>query len=346
MLFAVFSEIPTGVFADSFGRKKSILAGCFLFSASFLVYFLSFSFWLFVAAELIGALANAFISGALDAWVISTLKENNFNGVWKKVFIQEGDRRIIGYGLGGLFGAYLGNFDLSYPWLAGSISFFVMAIAFSFILKEEYFKKEKVRKKIFQIAKEGCIYSWKRKAIFYITLFGLVSTLVLQAINMQWQILLEGSFEMSVLNLGWSFFFMSVFMFIGNRLAEKFSEISRREEVPIILSQTITAFGIGIAAFFSDFSIIIAGLMIHQSGRAMLEPLKKTFINHRINDEKIRATVNSFSAMMVKGGAVIGLLISGYLGKNYSITLAWQTSAAILIASIPLFLKFNYRGKT
>jgi MFS family permease len=355
MLFAVFSEIPTGAFADSFGRKKSILIGCFLYSISFYVYFLSFDFWLFVAAELIGALGNSFINGAFEAWAVDALKFNNFNGTWKNVFRKEGTVRVIGFGLGGLIGAYMGNMDISYPWLAGSISFLVLTFSFGIILKEEYFEKDDAPKEkqafterlvlMFQTAKNGFLYSWKRKAIFYITLFGLIYTLVIQAINMQWQILLKESFEMSVLNLGWFYFLMSIFMLIGNEMVEKISSSGLKEEIPIILSQIFTAAGIFIAAFIPDLNAVMGGMMIHQIGRGALSPLKKTYINHRVDDGKLRATIFSFDSMMTKLGAIIGLLISGYLAKNYSIILAWQTSAVIFIIAIPLFLKLNYKDE-
>ncbi len=50
-------EIPTGAIADLIGRKKSVVIGLAIYSFSFFIYFLSDSFWQFLLAEIIGALA-------------------------------------------------------------------------------------------------------------------------------------------------------------------------------------------------------------------------------------------------------------------------------------------------
>jgi DHA3 family tetracycline resistance protein-like MFS transporter len=362
MIFGIFSEIPTGSFADSFSRKKSIVIGYFLISASFLIYFYSYAFWFFVTAEINGAFGNSFVSGAMEAWAIDSLKFHNYGGSLQKVFKHESDFRVAGFGLGGLFGAYLGSIDISYPWLAGSISFLLLGAIFSIVLKEEYFVRHKEEngwsekmshwqafrrglEEMKKVARDGLAFSWKKRAIFYIMLFGSVYTLVVQAINMQWQLVFKGTFELNIMTIGWLYLGMSIFMLMGNQLIMKFSQMGQKEECPVILSQIFTLLGISLAAFVPGIYAFSGGMMIHQIGRAMLEPLKKNYINQRIGHGRLRATINSLSSMLVKIGAFIGLTMSGYLAENYSIILAWQVSAAILLVSIPVFLKLNYKDR-
>ena len=46
MLFIILAEMPTGSFADRFGRHHSISISCFLLVISFLIYYFSESFWI------------------------------------------------------------------------------------------------------------------------------------------------------------------------------------------------------------------------------------------------------------------------------------------------------------
>ena len=57
-------EIPTGAFADVFGRKLSFVVSCVLFSSGMFVYAFAQSFWGFVLAEVISAAGATFASGA------------------------------------------------------------------------------------------------------------------------------------------------------------------------------------------------------------------------------------------------------------------------------------------
>ena len=198
-----------------------------------------------------------------------------------------------------------------------------------------------------EVARSGFSFSWKKRAIFYIMLFGSVYTLVIQAINMQWQLVFKGTFELNMMTIGWLYFGMSIFMLLGNQLVMKFSEMGEKDEKErsVILSQFFTCFGITLAAFIPGIYAFSGGMMIHQVGRAMLEPLKKNYINERIERGKLRATINSLGSMLTKIGAFIGLLLSGYLAENYSITLAWRVSAIIFIIAIPSFLTFNYKDR-
>jgi MFS family permease len=73
-LFWVFVlEIPTGVVADKFGRKRSVAFGCVLFAADMLFFGLSRNFYLLFAAEFLGAVGMTLISGADQALLYDSL---------------------------------------------------------------------------------------------------------------------------------------------------------------------------------------------------------------------------------------------------------------------------------
>ncbi len=69
MIVTLLFEVPTGVIADVYGRKRSVLIGGALIGMCFLVVGLIPVFWVVLAAALIEAIGNTCISGALEAWL-------------------------------------------------------------------------------------------------------------------------------------------------------------------------------------------------------------------------------------------------------------------------------------
>ncbi len=71
-------EIPSGLIADMYGRKKSLAAALFIFILSFLIFWLSIHFWLYLFAFLIFGIADAFRSGSHKGMMMDYLKLNNW----------------------------------------------------------------------------------------------------------------------------------------------------------------------------------------------------------------------------------------------------------------------------
>lgn len=67
-------EAPTGAVADRFGRKASLICGAACLSAAVLVYSSRPDFRVFLAGELLWAMAGAFVSGADEALLYDSLK--------------------------------------------------------------------------------------------------------------------------------------------------------------------------------------------------------------------------------------------------------------------------------
>lgn len=66
----VLCEVPTGVFADLFGRKKTFLLSCGIYVAAFLMVLIAGSHWMLVPAMAVYGIGRAFASGSLDALIV------------------------------------------------------------------------------------------------------------------------------------------------------------------------------------------------------------------------------------------------------------------------------------
>src|SRR6266404_4357381 len=70
----VLFEIPTGIIADSFGRRLSYLLGAFTLTVSTLLYLYMWRihgpFWGWAVSSILLGLGFTFFSGALEAWLV------------------------------------------------------------------------------------------------------------------------------------------------------------------------------------------------------------------------------------------------------------------------------------
>lgn len=74
-------EVPSGIFADSFGRKKSLLFSLSAYLCSFLIFYLFNSYYYFITAMILFGLGEAFRSGTHKAIILDYLKTNDLLGI-------------------------------------------------------------------------------------------------------------------------------------------------------------------------------------------------------------------------------------------------------------------------
>jgi MFS family permease len=72
------SEIPSGIIADTFGRKRALIGSFLLYISSFLIFFFSSGFWIFLMAFIFYGMADAFRSGTHKGMIMEYLKLNHW----------------------------------------------------------------------------------------------------------------------------------------------------------------------------------------------------------------------------------------------------------------------------
>lgn len=118
----VVFEIPTGVVADTVGRRASYLIGTLVLSASTALYWLMWlwhaPFWGWAVVSVLLGLGFTFFSGAIEAWLVDALRASGYTGELDPVF----SRGMIVGGIAMLAGSVLGGVvaqltDLGVPFL-------------------------------------------------------------------------------------------------------------------------------------------------------------------------------------------------------------------------------------
>src|SRR3989338_3064497 len=73
-LFSLIFELPTGAFADVYGRKASVLASFFLATVCLMLLFFFTNFYALVVIFALLGIAQTFESCAYEAWVFDLLR--------------------------------------------------------------------------------------------------------------------------------------------------------------------------------------------------------------------------------------------------------------------------------
>lgn len=71
------AEVPAGIFADKFGRKRSVVTALLLQTLGEVFYFFAKDYFTFVLIAILAGVGYAFLSGANEALVYDSLQENN-----------------------------------------------------------------------------------------------------------------------------------------------------------------------------------------------------------------------------------------------------------------------------
>lgn len=128
-------EIPTGVVADLYSRRRSVLIGVFLYGVGFVLEGALPWFVTVLLAQVVWGCGDTFISGALEAWIASEER----NRPMDKVFLRGGQIAQTGSVLGVVLGTLFGNLDLRLPIVTAGSLFLVLGLVLLRIMPETNF---------------------------------------------------------------------------------------------------------------------------------------------------------------------------------------------------------------
>src|SRR5919205_724801 len=88
----VLFEVPTGIVADSWGRRMSYLLGTVTLAVTTLLYvwlwYVDGPFWAWAVSSALIGLGFTFFSGATEAWLVDALRATGYQGTLDAVFAR------------------------------------------------------------------------------------------------------------------------------------------------------------------------------------------------------------------------------------------------------------------
>src|SRR5512136_705424 len=136
-LSVLLFEVPTGVVADVYSRRLSILIGFVLIGLGFLLEGLLPFFLTILLAQVLWGLGYTFTSGATQAWLSDEIGEARAN----PAFLTAKRYDLYGNLAGILAGMFLGGFtSISTPILASGLGWILLAMLLPFLMSEQGFR--------------------------------------------------------------------------------------------------------------------------------------------------------------------------------------------------------------
>ena len=166
-------EVPTGVVADSYSRKVSVIIGMLTGGLCFAVEGLLPVFAFIILAEFFRAIGETFISGAFTAWITDEIGVEKVGRILMRANQASQVTGIVSTGIGIWLSTFL---PLGAIISAGGLGVVLLAVFMIFAMPEKNFKptKESRSTPLFQSLKTGWQVVRGRPLALTIVAMGLV----------------------------------------------------------------------------------------------------------------------------------------------------------------------------
>ena len=137
MELAVFVfEVPTGIVADTYGRKRSVVIGMFVLGGSYLLVGTATASLGAILAYAVWGFGWTFLSGAFDAWLADEVGEERLGGIYHRAAQIERVATLAGIGAS----VGLAQIDLRLPILLGGAGTIALAALLLVAMPETGFR--------------------------------------------------------------------------------------------------------------------------------------------------------------------------------------------------------------
>lgn len=340
-------EIPTGVVADTKGRRLSFLLSIALVLIGTLGYLGAAmsggDLLLFIAASVILGLGFTFYSGAVEAWLVDALNATNYEGVLDHVFAQGAMVTGAAMLIGSIGGGLLGSVDLMLPfWVRTGLLALVFGVAF-FVMHDVGFSKKSLKfsdlpAEMGRIVKSSVAFGWRQRSIRLLILVSMIQAGFMSWVFYAWQ---PYFLELLGQNLIWVagviMALISIATIIGNTIVEWFTRFcGYRTTLLLWASAVLPSAGIAIG-LVNNFWLASALLILMAGTLGVIGPVKQAYM-HQLIPSQQRATVISFDSLISNGGSVASQTSLGYVSQFQSIANGFVYGGVVSLLALPLLV--------
>ncbi|MBI5652039.1 MAG: MFS transporter [Chloroflexi bacterium] len=351
-LTAFLFEVPTGVVADVYSRRLSVIIGYVLIGVGFLVEGLFPFFATVLIAQVIWGIGWTFTSGATEAWLADEIGEANAG----RAYLRAAQVSQIATLVGIIASVILGNDRVNIPIIIGGAGFIAIGIFLALAMPETGFKPTPVENResfraLWQTFRGGLRMVRARPALMTILGIGLCYGLYSEGFDRLWTPFIL-SFEIPVFDGLTPVAWFGILRVSAILLGIAGVEIARRrvnmdDEASVrramfLLSALMVASLFAFSAAF-HFSMAVAAYWIFSAMRQTKNPLYTAWVNQKL-DPKVRATVVSMSSQVDAFGQIAGGPPVGLIGSLVSLRAALATSALILTPVLALFARASRKA--
>lgn len=341
-------EVPTGVVADVYSRRLSILIGLGLIGLGFILEGSLAWFPTLLLAQVLWGIGYTFTSGATQAWIVDEVGEEHAGPIFLR------GAQIGGFcGLAGIvLGSGIGLLAINIPIVLGGVAHLLLAAYLLFTMPEHNFNPIRDHdhnglRVMARTLRTGIQVVRVHPAILTIFGIGLFYGLYSEGYDRLRDAHLIRDITLPTL------YNLSPVIWIGaiKAAAAIFSismveVVKRRLDTQNIRALTQTLMGLSallagcLLGFALTGNLIVAVVLVLAISalREVIGPLFETWFNQRL-DSRVRATVISMRSQTDALGQIGGGPSVGYIGEVVSIRAALITSALLLTPVLALYLR-------
>jgi MFS family permease len=343
----VLFEVPTGVVADTRGRRFSFLLGAATLLASTLLYLVMWQIrapllgWA-IASILLG-LGFTFFSGATEAWLVDGLNATHYTGTLEAVFaraqVVTGAAMLTGSVLGGVV-AQATNLGVPYLLRAALLGVtLVIALRFMHDIGFKPKRGANVAAEVRSVIKGSVDGGFRNPPVRWLMLaapfgagVGFYAFYALQPYLLQ---LYGDPNAYGVAGLAAAV--IAGAQIVGGMIVNRVRRFFRRRTDALLLATVATSVLLAAVGWTTSFWVALVVVVGWALIFAIEAPLRQAFINGVIPSEQ-RATVLSFDNLMASTGGVVAQPALGRVADAYGYGPSYLVAAAIQTLALPFVL--------
>jgi MFS family permease len=347
----VLFEVPTGIVADTMGRRTSYLFGTLTLSASTLLYVLLWQiegpFWAWALVSVLLGLGFTFFSGAVEAWLVDALTATGFTGELESVFA----RGQIVSGAAMLTGSVAGGFiaeqtSLGVPFvLRGAVLVVMFVLAFR-VMHDIGFTPERragVLAEVRTIAGASIEFGWRVPAVKWVMVEALfIGGVGFYAFYALQPYLLELYGDPDAYQIaGLVAAIVAGAQILGGVAAPRIRGLFHRRTSALITTAALSALTLALIGTIENFWAVIVLIAVWGLLFAATLPIRQAYLNGLIPSRQ-RATILSFDSLMSSTGGVWAQPVLGRAADVWGYAPSYLLGAGISALAVP-FLALSRR---
>jgi MFS family permease len=343
----VLFEIPTGVVADSTGRRRSFLLSVLILIIGTVGYLLiarlGGGLAGFVIVSLILGIGYSFYSGAAEAWLVDALHAVGHDGQLDRIFARSDLVTSGAIVLGSVGGGLLGTLDLLWPLVLRAV---LLAGVFGvglLVMHDVGFVPRAHRmsamptqmRKVLQASIDFARNSRSAQLLMSVSLIqGMFSIWGFYAAQ---PYLLELLRRDAVWVAGIITALMALATNAGNLAVEFFARFCGRRTTLLIAAATVLAIAAAAAGLADSFWTVLLMMLLLNAAQGVGGPVQRAYL-HTIAPSAERATVASAVSLVGGAGGIVGQLGLGWIARTHSLASGYLTAGLTLLVAVPPLL--------
>ncbi len=342
----VVFEIPTGVVADTLGRRVSFLLSAVVLMLATLGYVLGSLIgadlvW-FAGFSILLGLGFTFYSGAVEAWLVDALAATNYAGNLDQVFARSAQLTGLAMLIGSVGGGFIGTLNIAIPFVLRAVMLgIVFVVAFRGMHDIGYKPKplslRTIPVEMRKLTRDSIRFGWQERQLRLLMIMAFIQFGFMGWAFYAWQpyfLELFGDPD-AVWIAGIVTALLSLATIIGNTFVDWYTRHDGRRTTLMIGAILVFAFAMIGVGLVNDFYLAVAFLLVGMGSVGALGPVRQSYIHHVIPTQQ-RASVLSVDSMFGSAGGIVTQTALGQVALNANISTGYVIGGALTLVCVPL----------